>query len=91
MPYMLQPEAFIADLQGHGNQSGTKNKEDSERNKEFDNRRSGTSTLTMTAGDEGNRYLVSWNGPNDPENPMNWSTKKRISHVALVSISTLIS
>lgn len=78
MPYMLQREAFVADVQDHDNQIGTKN-EDIQ------------STLTMTAGDERNRHLVSWNGPNDPENPMNWSTRKRINHVALVSVTTFIS
>jgi hypothetical protein len=30
--------------------------------------------------------IVDWDGPEDPENRMNWPKRKRLSHVALVSI-----
>jgi hypothetical protein len=35
--------------------------------------------------------IIYWSGPEDPENPLNWSRKKRVSHVALVSVITFIS
>ena len=33
--------------------------------------------------------VVDWDGPDDPENPLNWSTRQRYFHVALASIFTL--
>jgi hypothetical protein len=33
--------------------------------------------------------VVDWNGPDDPENPRNWSPLKRNVHVTLVSVYTL--
>jgi hypothetical protein len=35
--------------------------------------------------------IVDWDGPNDPENPMNWPTSKKITNIALVSLITLLS
>ncbi|KAE9379894.1 MFS general substrate transporter [Stipitochalara longipes BDJ] len=35
--------------------------------------------------------IVDWDGPNDPENPLNWPRRKRVSHVVLVSVITFIS
>ena len=33
--------------------------------------------------------LVDWDGPDDPENPMNWPRSSRMLHVVLVSMFTL--
>ncbi|KAF3762959.1 putative MFS transporter [Cryphonectria parasitica EP155] len=33
--------------------------------------------------------LVDWDGPNDPENPRNWSQSLKTAHVALLSLSVL--
>lgn len=33
-------------------------------------------------GDDG---LVDWDGPDDPENPMNWPARKRYLHAVMVS------
>jgi DHA1 family multidrug resistance protein-like MFS transporter len=33
--------------------------------------------------------LVAWDGPNDPENPQNWSFKKKVSLTALVIVLTV--
>lgn len=35
--------------------------------------------------------IVDWDGPNDPENPMNWPTSKKCGAVGLVSLITLLS
>jgi len=35
--------------------------------------------------------LVDWDGPEDPENPLNWPTHKNFGHVILVSVISLIT
>ncbi|MCJ1314537.1 hypothetical protein MMC25_008219 [Agyrium rufum] len=35
--------------------------------------------------------VVDWNGPEDPENPMNWSASKKITAVGIVSLITMLS
>lgn len=35
--------------------------------------------------------LVNWNGPDDPQNPMNWSTAKKITAIGIVSLITFLS
>lgn len=35
--------------------------------------------------------IVTWDGDDDPENPMNWSTGKKWLTVALISILTLVT
>jgi hypothetical protein len=35
--------------------------------------------------------IVDWDGPDDPENPMNWPTSKKIANIGLVSLITLLS
>ncbi|KAF2230587.1 MFS general substrate transporter [Viridothelium virens] len=35
--------------------------------------------------------IVDWGGPNDPENPMNWSTVKKVTAIGNVSLITLLS
>ncbi|KAJ9144990.1 Major facilitator superfamily protein [Pleurostoma richardsiae] len=35
--------------------------------------------------------VVSWDGPDDPENPMNWPAKKKWLNVAVLSILTVIT
>ena len=34
--------------------------------------------------------IVGWDGPNDPQNPMNFSSRMRFGHVIMVSVITLI-
>ncbi|TVY58990.1 MFS transporter prlG [Lachnellula cervina] len=34
--------------------------------------------------------LVDWDGPEDPANPMNWPKSKRMGHVTLISLITLV-
>lgn len=33
--------------------------------------------------------IVHWNGPDDPENPLNWVRSKRVVHIGYVSIFAL--
>ena len=35
--------------------------------------------------------LVDWDGPNDPQNPMNWSGLRKWSTVALISTLTCVA
>ncbi len=33
--------------------------------------------------------VVDWDGPDDPENPLNWPASRKNIHVAIVSVFTL--
>lgn len=35
--------------------------------------------------------IVDWDGPDDPDNPRNWSKGRKILNIALVSLSVLYS
>ncbi|KAF2092867.1 MFS general substrate transporter [Rhizodiscina lignyota] len=35
--------------------------------------------------------IVDWDGPDDPANPMNWSLKKKVTAIGIVSILTFLS
>lgn len=35
--------------------------------------------------------VVTWDGPNDPMNPMNWTMKKKWTNIAVLSILTLVT
>ena len=38
--------------------------------------------------DETDPYLVDWNGPNDPDNPLNWPFRKRVFVTGLICLLT---
>lgn len=38
-----------------------------------------------------NPNLVTWDGPDDPENPLNWTSAKRWTTVAVVSYTTFLA
>jgi len=40
---------------------------------------------------ESDPNIVTWDGPNDPANPMNWTTRKKVAAVGIVSFITLLS
>ena len=40
---------------------------------------------------EGSRLIVDWDGPDDPENPHNWSGKQKGITIAIVSTITFIT
>lgn len=54
-----------------------------------------TQAPTTTAGPDSTTpedpNIVFWDGPNDPENPMNWSFKLKLTNVALVSAWTFLT
>jgi hypothetical protein len=35
--------------------------------------------------------VVDWDGPDDPANPMNWSSKKKVAAIGIVSLITMLS
>lgn len=39
----------------------------------------------------GNLNVVDFDGPDDPENPMNWSSPKKTAAITVVSLMTLLS
>lgn len=43
------------------------------------------------AEDDGDPNIVSWDGPDDPANPMNWEMRKKWTNVAVLSILTIIT
>ncbi|EXJ66040.1 uncharacterized protein A1O5_10654 [Cladophialophora psammophila CBS 110553] len=49
----------------------------------------GTTTTVETTTDDSN--VVDWDGPNDPENPLNWPARRKWTNVALLSFITLLT
>ena len=41
--------------------------------------------------DEQDPNVVFWDGPNDPENPMNWPEKKKWINIGVLSFLTVIT
>ncbi|KAK5651377.1 hypothetical protein OQA88_12534 [Cercophora sp. LCS_1] len=41
--------------------------------------------------EEEDSNVVDWDGPTDPENPMNWTDKKKWANIAVLSIMTLVT
>ncbi len=35
--------------------------------------------------------IVNWDGPDDPENPLNWSSAKKFGAISMVSLITMLS
>ncbi|CAK7243682.1 MAG: hypothetical protein STHCBS139747_005208 [Sporothrix thermara] len=52
---------------------------------------SGGASGASGAGEEADLNLVKWKGPEDPENPKNWTITKKWAAVFIVSLFTLIS
>ncbi|KAI0852761.1 MFS general substrate transporter [Daldinia vernicosa] len=50
----------------------------------------GVDNCEITA-DEKDPDVVDWDGPDDPENPANWSDKKKWLNIAILSIMTLVT
>ena len=67
------------------NSSSTRNDEDVEKAQPT----AQTQPTSMTNHEDPN--VVFWDGPDDPENPMNWSFKLKLGSVALVSTWTLLT
>lgn len=46
----------------------------------------GEADMEKTIPDD--KYLVDWDGPEDKENPMNWSAKKKAANIVALSLLT---
>lgn len=48
---------------------------------------------TITKTDESARdpNIVDWDGPNDPENPLNWTKKQKISATVSIALITFLT
>lgn len=62
-------------------------KEDVEKQDTFD-REDQVASKTRSSHDPN---VVDWDGPDDPENPMNWPASKKIANIGLVSLITFLS
>jgi hypothetical protein len=56
-----------------------------------DNTSDGSSANTAVQDDQIDPNIVFWDGPNDPENPRNWSARSRWGIIALISLLTFIT
>lgn len=50
-----------------------------------------SSTAEPSANSSEDPNIIFWDGPDDPENPMNWSSKLKVTNVALVSTWTFLT
>ncbi|KAF5691018.1 major facilitator family transporter [Fusarium denticulatum] len=48
-----------------------------------------SATGTMVDEPQSNPNIVDWDGPDDPQHPLNWSKAQKNLHVGIVSLSTL--
>jgi len=51
----------------------------------------GRSSVTEEEEGERDPNIVTWDGPDDPTNPMNWTMRKKWSNIAVLSILTIIT
>jgi hypothetical protein len=51
----------------------------------------GASIPTAASNVESDPNIVNWDGPDDRENPMNWTTAKKVTAIGIVSFITLLS
>jgi hypothetical protein len=46
--------------------------------------------ITATEAEPQDPNIVDWEGPDDPENPLNWSASKKWSNIAMLSFLTFL-
>jgi hypothetical protein len=51
----------------------------------------GDEKAAVESEEDGDPNTVSWDSPDDPTNPMNWTMRKKWSNVAVLSILTIIT
>lgn len=49
------------------------------------------STVSADENQATDPNIVDWDGPNDPENPLNWTTTRKVAAIATVSLITFLS
>lgn len=47
--------------------------------------------LEQETSSQHDKYLVDWDGPDDQENPLNWTPKKKSANIAVLSCLTFTS
>lgn len=57
---------------------------------ERDSEKAQTSNAPQGAGSK-DPHVVDFNGPDDPENPMNWSSGEKTTQIIIVTSMTLLS
>lgn len=89
-------------MEGHLSRSVSQKIRESDTEVEMDDNISGRHPTPSTAKDiellekdAGSKTqdgdIVDWDGPDDPENPMNWSNNKKWLNVVLISALTLVT
>jgi hypothetical protein len=76
------------DVEVDSGSHGTSNNGSSQLDPEPVSEAQATTTRTQDAVDAN---IVTWDGPDDPENPVNWSSLKRWTLITLVSAVTLVA
>ncbi|CEJ83194.1 hypothetical protein VHEMI03214 [[Torrubiella] hemipterigena] len=72
--------------------SGTSTDTNTEKDVEGGNTTATTATIPTDESSEVlDPHIVGWNGPDDAENPKNWSSAKRWSHIILVAMLGLVT
>lgn len=51
----------------------------------------GNSKLELETEEQENPNVVGWDGPDDPENPLNWSNKRKWAAIGMVSVVTFLT
>lgn len=64
---------------------------DSEKGREDDRTRSPASTIRGNEEAPQNPLLVDWDGPDDPEKPVNWPNSRRYSIIAIISTISFLT
>lgn len=49
------------------------------------------SQATKTTEEPHDPNVVDWDGPDDPENPMNWPQHKKVLNIVLISLFTFLT
>lgn len=49
------------------------------------------STSSSASSHATNEFLVTWDGEDDPTNPLNWPRSKKVIHIVLISALTFVT
>lgn len=51
----------------------------------------GDGDVAVTVADTADPNIVDWDGPDDPENPLNWPARKKWTHIILLATITTLT
>lgn len=46
---------------------------------------------SSSLGDGQRQFEVDWDGPDDPQNPLNWPRSKKVAHIVMISSLTFVT